>query len=124
MLAGQKDLPPEAREVAILTAGAHYKAVYEQYAHERIALSSTKLRQEQLDRIRQGEKPHDLDQASRIAYDVAYELVNKPSPLSKQSWDKAEKTLGRQSTLSLIHYCGYYAHACILLNGCDVPVPE
>lgn len=117
-------LPQNARETAILATGSHYKAAYEIYAHERVAVKSTDLTQEQVDKIKTGTKPSNLDEKCSVAFDVAIELVTKPGPLSKQSWDKAEKTLGKQGTLALIHYTGYYAYTCVLLNGCDVPVPD
>lgn len=117
-------LPQNARETAILATGSHYKAVYEIYAHERVAVANTDLNQEQVDMIKTGKKPTDLDEKCSAAFDVAIELVTKPGPLSKENWEKAEKALGKQGTLALIHYVGYYAYTCILLNACDVPVPD
>lgn len=48
----------------------------------------------------------------------------KPGPLKKESWDAVVKELGRKGALALVHFVGMYAYTCILLNGCDVPLPE
>ncbi|GAB7354787.1 hypothetical protein MBLNU459_g5183t1 [Dothideomycetes sp. NU459] len=117
-------LPPNARETAILATGSYFQAVYEIYAHERVAVANTDLNQEQVDMIKNGKKPDGLDDQCSVAFDVAIQLSRTPGPLSGEHWDKAEKVLGKQGTLALIHYVGYYAYTCILLNGCDVPVPD
>jgi len=117
-------LTPKARETVILATGSHYKAAYEIYAHERLALKNTELTKEQINLIKNGQKPKDLDKGSSVAFDAAIELVAKPGPLKKESWDAVVKELGRKDALALVHFVGMYAYTCILLNGCDVPLPE
>ncbi|KAF7845852.1 hypothetical protein BT93_L0348 [Corymbia citriodora subsp. variegata] len=117
-------LPQKARETAILTTGSYFKAAYEIYAHEKVAVAKTELTRDQVKKITSGEKPDDLDEECSIAFDTAMELVKKPGPLSKQNWDRLNKAFGQQGALALIHFVGYYCYTCVLLNGCDVPVPD
>ncbi|CZR58871.1 uncharacterized protein PAC_08763 [Phialocephala subalpina] len=117
-------LPGTAREVVILATGAHYKGVYETYAHERVALKTTDLTKEQIKMIKSGEKPKDLGKGESVAFDATMELVGKPGPLAKERWDEVVKEFGEQGALALVHYVGLYAYTCILLNGCDVSLPE
>ena len=74
--------------------------------------------------IKTGQKPKDLNGGASVAYDATMELVSRPGPLSKQLWDAVVKEFGEQGALALVHYVGFYAYTCILLNGCDVPLPE
>lgn len=117
-------LPANARETAILSTGAHFKATYELYAHGRLAVKTTDLTQEQVDQICDSKKPEGLDEACSIAYDVAKYLSNTRGPLGQDLWDLSVKTLGRDGTLALVHYVGVYAYTCIILNAMDAPVPE
>lgn len=117
------DLPKSAREVAILAVGSKYKAVYEIYAHERVA-ATTGLSKAQIDAIKNGEKPGDLDEGCNIAFDVTMELVDKPGPLSDTNWKRAVEQFGRRGAFVLANYVGYYMYTCCLLNACDIPLPE
>ncbi|KAK5676867.1 hypothetical protein LTS10_010631 [Elasticomyces elasticus] len=87
-------LSVEARETAILAVGSVFQASYELYAHTRIALKATPLSQEQLE-------------------SSAQEL-----------WDRSMKALGKEGTVALVHYVGFYAYICIVLNAIDEPVPK
>jgi hypothetical protein len=51
-------------------------------------------------------------------------VVKKPGPLKREIWDSVVREFGKQGAMVLVHYCGLYAYTCILLNGCDVPLPE
>jgi hypothetical protein len=117
------DLPKSAREVAILAVGSKYKAIYEIYAHERVA-ATTGLSKVQIDAIKNGEKPGDLDEGCSVAFDVAMELVDKPGPLSDRNWKRAVEQFGRRGASVLAHYVGYYMYTCCLLNAFDIPLPE
>lgn len=116
-------LPQYAREVAILATGSHFKAAYEIYSHERIAIG-TELKQDQIDKIKHGEKPGDLQEIGNVAFDVTMELLKKPGPLAEEKWKEAEKAFGREGAMALVHYVGYYAYTSLLLNGLDIQLPE
>jgi hypothetical protein len=45
-------LPAGSRETAILATGSHYQALYEIYAHERVALANTSLSKKQINMIK------------------------------------------------------------------------
>jgi 4-carboxymuconolactone decarboxylase len=117
------DLPADARETAILAVGAHYRADYEIYAHERLAVG-TGLTKPQIDAIKTGIKPPDLNEGCNAAFDATEELMKKPGPLGDENWNRAVKAFGKKGALTLVHYVGFYAYTCLLLNGCAIKVPE
>lgn len=119
------NLPSDARETAILATGAHYGSVYEIYAHERVAAKTTDLTQKQIDDIKAGKKPEGLSEAADVAYDMAKKLVHGRGGLEEGVWKKAvEKLGGKEGAQAVAQYVGLYAYTCVLLNACDVPVPE
>ena len=113
-----------ARETVILTTSSHYKTVYEIYAHERTALNSTGQTKEQIQTTVIGQTPEDLDAGSSVAYNAAKELLTKPGPLKKESWDALVKEFGKQGTLAVVHYVGNYAYTSKLMNTVTTPLPE
>ena len=121
---GKLPLPADVKETAILSCGGHFQAAYELYAHQHIAVKSGLLSQQQTDAIKKGQKPSDLNEGCSIAYDVATYLCSTPGPLPQSHWDKCVNAFGRQGTVALVHYIGFYAYTCIALNACDAPVPE
>ena len=119
-------LPAEAKEVAILTVGAHHQAAYELYAHTRVATKKAGMDEVVVEAIARGEKPspNELSEAGSVAFDVARYLVSKPGPLPKELWDRAIEAFGNEGTVALVHYVGAYAYTCVILNAMDAPVPE
>jgi hypothetical protein len=123
------ELPKDARETAILVVGAYYSSGYEIYAHERLA-KLTGLTWRQIDFIKTGRKPEGEDRLSatcEVAYDVAVELLQgsgRKGRLSDEMWDKAVAAFGKKGALVLCHYIGYYAYACIMMNGAGVGLPK
>jgi 4-carboxymuconolactone decarboxylase len=98
------NFPPDAKEVAILTVGAHYKAVYELYAHVNVAVKKAGLSSEVADAIANGERPDGMNEGCQVAYDVANYLVKKPGPLSKELWERSLKNFGKDGTAALANY--------------------
>jgi len=117
-------LSAEVREVVILATGSHYKAEYELYAHRNVAISSTRLSEQQVGQICKGEKPSGLDEACDVAFDAARYLAGRPGPLPQELWDRAGKALGKEGTVAMVHFIGLYAYTCIVLNAMDAPVPK
>lgn len=117
-------LPGDAQETAILTVGGHFQAGFETYSHQRLGLLAG-LSQQQTDILKKGvEKPSDLTHNCSLAYDVAKYLISKPGPLPRELWEKSVEAFGKDATVGLLQYVGYYCYVCVILNGMDAPVPE
>ncbi|KAF7194042.1 hypothetical protein HII31_04563 [Pseudocercospora fuligena] len=121
---GKLKIPQDVKETAILACGGHFQAAYELYAHENVAEKAGVLTRSQIDAIKQDRKPADLNENCSLAYDIAKRLCSKPGPLPRSQWDESVKAFGKEGTLVLVHYIGFYAYLCIALNAVDVPVPE
>lgn len=118
-LAEITELPPLAREVAILVTGNHEAAAYEVYAHS--ALS--RLRDDDLKAIAGGRCPGHLDEKCHAAFNLATELC-KPGRLSDEAWENAVARLGKTAAVAAVHYIGFYKYVATILNGFDAKVPE
>ncbi|KAK4506199.1 hypothetical protein PRZ48_004164 [Zasmidium cellare] len=121
---GELPLPTDVKETAILACGGHFQAAYELYAHEAVATGAGVLSKEQVEVIKQGQKPQDLNENCSLAFDVAKRLCGTPGPLPQEYWDKSVQAFGKDGTVALVHYVGFYAYICIALNAADAPVPE
>jgi 4-carboxymuconolactone decarboxylase len=75
------------------------------------------------DAIAAGKKPDGLTADCALAYDVAKYLCGTPGPLPESLWDASVKAFGKDTTLALVTYVGFYAFVCIAVNACDVPAP-
>ena len=116
-------LPADAKETAILACGGHFQAAYELYAHENVAEKSGALTEAQINAIKNDQKPTDLNDECSLAYDIAKRLCSTPGPLPQQLWDGSIKAFGKEGTIALVHYTGFYAYLSMALNAVDVPVP-
>ena len=120
---GKLPIPKDAREVAILTTGAHFKAGYETYSHIPQAVGAG-LSQQQAEALAVGKRPDGLTDEGNAAYDLADYLCGTPGPLPQDIWDQAVKVLGKDTVVGLLHYIGFYAYTSIGLNAVDAAVPE
>lgn len=115
-------LPDEARQVAILVVGGHFKAAYELYAH--VALSEAGgMDIAKIAAIVAGSRPANLTEAEAVAYDVAHALLNGgvlPAVVYSQGLD----LFGQHSLNELIYLVGAYCLVSVTLNGFNVSVPE
>jgi len=102
-------LSKEARETAILAVGARYQAGFELYSHTNVARKATGLSDEQVESLAKGVKPEGLGDDCTAAFDAAVSLVSKPGALPQELWDRSIKALGKEGTISLVHFVGYYA---------------
>lgn len=115
-------LPEEARQVAILVVGGHFKAAYELYAH--VALSEAGgMERAKIAAIVSGTRPVDLTDVEAAAYDVAFSLVNG-GVLPAVVYSQALSHFGQHSLNELIYLVGAYCLVSVTLNGFNVPVPE
>ena len=116
---------PKAREVVILTLGHYFHAPYVSYSHQSQAAASG-LSERQIEALTRGEKPageEGLDQAGQVAYEVTLEAVGNKGRLSKETWSRAERVLGKQGVSALIHYIGAYVYAGMIQNMQEVTAP-
>jgi 4-carboxymuconolactone decarboxylase len=115
-------LPKPVREVAILVAGAKFKAGYQIYAHVLVA-ELRGLSDDKIATIIAGHRPEDLTHDEAIAYDTASTLVSG-GVLPELSYKRAVSAFGEQGAAELINLVGLYCLVAVTLNGFDVPVPE
>lgn len=115
-------LPDDARQIAILVVGAHYRAGYEIYAHEAVAARRHGMSAEKLALLRAGKKPSDMTKEESLAYDVARALTGG-GVLPAQTYNDALAELGQSSLNELVYLVGYYSMLSMTLNAFDVPVP-
>lgn len=123
-VSGLPGLPASACETAILAIGSQYQASYDTYAHERVALKNTFLTKEQINVIKNGRKPKGLGREESVTFDVVVELAWGRGPLGRERWEELVGCLGREGALALVQVCGLYGYTCLLLNGCDIRLPE
>lgn len=121
-MANEPTLPANVREVVILAVGQKFLALYEIYAHTRVAemkgLSETKIAT-----ILAGHKPGDLTLEEEAAYDFVSALTTG-SPLMDANYKLACKYFGPDGTAELIYLIGLYASVSMILNGFNVAQPE
>ncbi|CAN7668802.1 carboxymuconolactone decarboxylase family protein [Caballeronia sp. LjRoot34] len=115
-------LPDDARQIAILTVGAHFKAAYELYAHISVAEASG-MSDERLSALVAGGRPLDLNEAEGCAYDVAYSL-SRGGVLPEPCYARAVKLFEQTGANELIYLVGLYCLVSVTLNGFNVSVPE
>lgn len=114
-------LPENLRQIAILTVGAHFKAMYEIYAHA--TLSVPLMGEDKVICIIRGSNLDVLTATERLVLDVSSSLV-KGGPLSEALYAEAVQTLGSYGTWELIHLVAFYAFVSVSLNGFDVSAPS
>ena len=44
--------------------------------------------------------------------------------MGDEQWGRAERVLGKMGALALVHFVGFYSYTAVLINGCDVRLPE
>ena len=115
-------LPAAAREIAILAAGATWRAEFEWWAHARIARQEG-VPEETLTAIRNGERPSLSDPVEQAAYDVAAALL-KDGKVDEATYERARAVVGDGGMVELVTLVGYYTLVSFILNAFEVPLPE
>lgn len=114
-------LPQPAHEVAILVTGSGFGALYELYAHERVAegigLSAAKIAT-----IVAGQRPVDLSAQEAVAYDLASVLV-RGGPVPDPTYLAATEAFGEEGAAEVIFLVAGYCTVSVLLNGFAMSVP-
>jgi 4-carboxymuconolactone decarboxylase len=117
-------LPADVREVGILTAAAQFGESYVGYSHVPLAVNTGSLSLEQAQSLKKGEKPGGLTEQCSVAFDVARSLCGDRGPLPAALWDRAVEVLGKETTLALLHYIGFYSYVSVAMNGVETPIPK
>ena len=115
-------LPAAAREIAILTVGATWRAEFEWWAHARIARQEG-VPEDILTAIRNGEPPSLSDPVEQAAYDVAAALL-KDGKVDEHTYRSARAVVGDGGLVELVTLVGYYTLVSFILNAFEVPLPE
>ncbi|KAF3314354.1 hypothetical protein TWF173_004957 [Orbilia oligospora] len=120
--------PLKCREIAILTVGEHFGAPYELYSHSRVAKQAG-LSDNQVRDILEGRLPSEGTEQEILSWEMARELIGaggafKKGQLSESLWNRGEKAFGKEGLGALIHYIGFYAYTCIILNAGAILVPQ
>ena len=117
----ESSIPPQLRELAILTVAAKWKAQYEWWAHERIGRRQG-LEAGVIDCLRAGNAP-DFDSPAKAAvYAFCRELIIKER-VSDRLFGETVEVLGQTGVVELVLLVGYYTTISMILNVFDVPVP-
>ncbi len=121
-LSEKPTLPRPVREVAILVAGAKFRAAYEIYAHVLVA-EGRGVSDDKISTIIVGQRPSDLTSEEAVAYDMASALVSG-GVLPNLTYQKAIGLFGVEGAAELIYLVSLYCLVSVTLNGFEVPVPE
>lgn len=113
-------LPQNLRQVAIVTAGSHFKADYEVYAHASMARQY--FSEEQVDALSNGILPRGLLLEEQLVYRFTKALV-KGGPLADNLYAEGIDILGEGKIIELVFLIGLYSLVSMCLNGFNVPVP-
>jgi len=115
------NLPPQLRELAILTMATHWQAQYEWWAHERVALE-VGLGSDIIAGIKAGALPDSADSTQHLIYGFAQELLTHHH-VSDERYQKAVDKLGESGVVELVILLGYYTLISMTLNVFKVPLP-
>jgi len=97
-------LPPQLRELAILTMATHWQAQYEWWAHEKVALE-VGLELDIIAGIKAGTLPDSAEPAHHIVYGFAQELLAHRHT-SDERYQEAVALLGESGVVELVILLG------------------
>lgn len=115
------DLNPAAREVAILTVAAQWRAQYVLYAHSAAARGAG-LSDDAIEDLVAARTPAGLDRTARLAHDVALALV-RDHDVPDDLYSDLLSEYGETRAVVLIALIGQYLATCAVTTCFRVPVP-
>ncbi|WP_405773831.1 carboxymuconolactone decarboxylase family protein [Streptomyces sp. NBC_00859] len=115
------DLHPAAREVAILTVAAQWRAEYVLYAHSAAARGAG-LSDDAIDDLVAARTPAGLDRTARLAHAVALALV-QDHDIPDDLYGDFLSEYGETGAVVLISLIGQYLATCAVTTCFRVPVP-
>lgn len=108
-------------ELAIITAGAHWRSNFEFYAHSAMALTAG-VDQSVIDAIATGSTPDFARDDERIVYSFVHELMST-GRASDSAYVSLVGLLGDKGAVDIVATAGYYSLISLTLNAFAVPVP-
>ena len=108
------------RELSILVCAQHWRANFEWWIHQKLALDEG-VDEVTINSVYQGEEPKHEEYA--IIYNFLNTL-NKTGRVDSEQYTATLKLLGEEGTVELTMLSGYYALISQLLNVFEIPVPE
>src|SRR5580693_4706302 len=116
-------LPAAIHQLVILVTAAKFGARYEIYGHEYFAGRAGLADVEQkIASIVAGERPSDLTDDERVAYDMAAAL-NRGGPLPETTYLATLSTFGEQGLAEIVFLVGCFSMVGVTLNAFDASVP-
>jgi 4-carboxymuconolactone decarboxylase len=115
-------LPGKLRELAILTAGVHWKAEFEFWAHARVARAEG-LPDSIIDALEAGTAVPYQDDLQRLVHTAAKDLVETGRLRTHLAEELADK-LGWPAVVELVALVGFYCMVSFTLNAFDVALPD
>ncbi len=114
-------LPAAIHQLVILVTAARFGARYEIYGHEYFARRAG-LADDKIATIVAGERPSDLDDDERVAYDMAAAL-NRGAPLPETTYRAALGAFGAPGVGEIVFLVGCFSMVAVTLNAFDASVP-
>lgn len=116
----ESSLTGAQREFAILVCAQHWRANFEWWIHQKIALAEG-VDETTIELVYQGEQPEHEEYAIIHTF---LSTLNKTGRVDSEHYATTLKLLGEQATVELTMLSGYYALISQLLNVFEVPLPE
>lgn len=114
-------LPGSVHQLVILVTAAKFGARYEIYGHEHFALRAG-LSGDKIASTAAGERPADLTDDERVAYDMAAAL-NRGAVLPESTYQAVVARFGEQGAAEIVFLVGCFAMVAVTLNAFDAGVP-
>ena len=115
-------LPPRLSEFAILCTARLWRAQFEWYAHEPMALKGG-VKPKTIADLRAGREPKSAPRDERAIYAFVQELY-KTRRVSDRTYKRVNALIGDHATVELVGICGYYALISMTLNVFRMLPPE
>ncbi|HRW08210.1 MAG TPA: carboxymuconolactone decarboxylase family protein [Caldilineaceae bacterium] len=115
-------LPPQLRELAILTVAAEWQANFEWWAHERIA-RDVGVEEAVIAGVKAGVLPASADAQQRSIHHFARTVIEQKRVPDEQ-YAAASAMFGESEVVELVILLGYYTLIAMTLNVFEVPVPD
>ncbi len=114
-------LPGNVHQLVILVTVAKLGARYAIYGHEYFA-GRAGLSQDKIATIAAGERPVDMTDDERVAYDMAAALI-RGGALPETPYQAAVGRFGEQGAAEIVFLVGCFAMVALTLNAFDAGVP-
>jgi 4-carboxymuconolactone decarboxylase len=114
-------LPGNVHQLVILVTVAKFGARYAIHGHEYFARRAG-LSPDKIATIAAGERPVDLTDEERAAYDMAAAL-NRGGVLPESSYQAAVRQFGDEGAAEIVFLVGCFAMVAVTLNAFDAGVP-